>query len=131
MGFFPSRADSDLWMKDYGRHYEYFCTWVDDIIAASKNPSTILRQFITEANYKLKAVGEPTYHLGGDFGRVNTTLLPNKKSTCYLSAKTYIERVCEKIEIHQLCNYHTIPMSPDYHPEIDESTILTPEMTSK
>ena len=79
LGFFPSRVDSDLWMKDCGTHYE----WVDDIIAASKNPSAILRQFITEANYKLKGVGEPTYYLGGDFGRINTTLLPDKKSTCF------------------------------------------------
>ena len=25
MGFTPSKADSDLWLKDYSTHYEYIC----------------------------------------------------------------------------------------------------------
>ena len=37
MGFEPSKADFDLWIKDFGTHYEYICVYVDDIIAASLN----------------------------------------------------------------------------------------------
>ena len=32
MGFTPTKADHDLWLKDCGTHYDYLCTWVDDII---------------------------------------------------------------------------------------------------
>ena len=92
MGYIPSKADSDLWMKDCGTHYEYICTWVDDILAASKDADAVLKQFIEKASYTLKGVGQPTYYLGGDFGRIRSKLLP-RGSTCYLSAKTYIENV--------------------------------------
>ena len=34
MGFTPTKADHDLWLKDCGTHYEYLCTWVDDMIVA-------------------------------------------------------------------------------------------------
>ena len=98
MGFKPTKADHDLWMKDCGTHYEYLCTWVDDIIVASKNARAILDEFRVKARYTLKGVGTPTYYLGGNFKRISTTLLPGKKSTCFLSAQTYIENVCGKIE---------------------------------
>eukprot|EP00957_Ditylum_brightwellii_P013700 1032704-Ditylum_brightwellii.AAC.1 len=27
LGFMPSKADSDVWMKDCKDHWEYICTW--------------------------------------------------------------------------------------------------------
>ena len=33
LGFYPSKADSDLWMKDCGSHYEYIACFMDDFIA--------------------------------------------------------------------------------------------------
>ena len=133
MGFTPTKADHDLWIEDCGTHYEYLCTWVDDILVASKDAMAILNEFKIKAKYALKGVGEPSYYLGGNFGRICTTLLPGKKSTCFLSACTYIENVCAKIEETfdlKLRSYHA-PMSPDYHPEIDESPLLSPEDGSK
>ena len=109
MGFRPTKADHDLWLKDCGTHYEYLCTWVDDIVVASKNAMAILNEFKTKAKYTLKGVGEPSYYLGGNFGRLATDLLPGKTSTCFLSARTYIENVCEKIEVTfqvKLRSYH-------------------------
>ena len=91
MGFTPSRADSDLWIKDCGSHYEYISTWVDDILIASKDASAVLDELI-QLSYKLKGVGEPEYYLGGNFGRINSKLL-SRGSTSYLSAKTYIENI--------------------------------------
>ena len=134
MGFFPTKADSDLWMKDCGTHYEYICTWVDDIIVSSLDPEALLLEFKTRAKYTLKGVGEPRYYLGGDYGRVKIPSLPNKsKSTTYLSAKTYIENVCEKIEksLDSKLKGYAMPMNPDYRPEIDDSELLSPEMVSK
>eukprot|EP00957_Ditylum_brightwellii_P043074 3263265-Ditylum_brightwellii.AAC.1 len=31
LGFMLSKADSDVWMKDCKDHWEYVCTWVDDL----------------------------------------------------------------------------------------------------
>ena len=134
MGFHPSKADSDLWIKDCGTHYEYICSWVDDVICCSKDPAALLNKFRTRANYTLKGVGAPRYYLGGDYGRINNKRFTNEKGeTCYLSAKTYIENVCEKIEASfgiKLKSYH-MPMDPNYRPEVDESEFLHGERATK
>ena len=36
MGYKPSKADYDLWMKDRGDHYEYLARYVDDVIVFLK-----------------------------------------------------------------------------------------------
>jgi len=41
-GFIPSMADSDLWFKDCGTHYEYLARYVDDILVFSKDPMKII-----------------------------------------------------------------------------------------
>jgi hypothetical protein len=41
MGFTPSKANSDLWMKDCKTHYEYIAHYVDDILVLSKNPRNV------------------------------------------------------------------------------------------
>ena len=35
MGFSPSKADFDLWIRLIGNHYEYVTTYVDDILTFS------------------------------------------------------------------------------------------------
>ena len=37
MGFFPSRAESDIWMKDCGDHYSYIARYVDDLAIAERS----------------------------------------------------------------------------------------------
>ena len=134
MGFTPSKADFDLWLKDCSTHYEYICCWVDDVIVCSKDPKALLDEFILRADYTLKGIGAPRYYLGGDYGRIKGDKYKNKKrGTCYLSAKTYIENVCEKIETafgKKFRHFH-IPMDPNYRPEVDDTELLSPEMSSK
>ena len=38
MGFKPTLADPDLWIRDKGDHYEYVCVYVDALMMISKNP---------------------------------------------------------------------------------------------
>eukprot|EP00957_Ditylum_brightwellii_P074778 5682832-Ditylum_brightwellii.AAC.1 len=37
IGFKPSEADPDLWMRDAGDHYEYAAKYIDDILIMSKD----------------------------------------------------------------------------------------------
>ena len=64
MGFTSSKADTDLWYKDRGDHYEYIATYVDDLLIWSRKPTDIIKTF--EEDFELKGVGIPEYYLGGN-----------------------------------------------------------------
>jgi len=40
LGFFQHKHDPVLWMKNCGDHPAHLCTWVDDLLFASKNASS-------------------------------------------------------------------------------------------
>jgi hypothetical protein len=88
MGFFPSKAEDDLWMRDKGDHYEYIARYVDDLAVASKDPGMIMDELMTKYKFKLKGTGPLTYHLGCDFFRDST-------GTLCMAPRKYIERVVE------------------------------------
>eukprot|EP00977_Amphora_coffeiformis_P023320 scaffold13003_cov122-Amphora_coffeaeformis.AAC.1 len=70
LGFTPTYADPDVWIRDGGDCYEYIVVYVDDIFTALKEPVIFYDIIQSEPwNYKLKNVEEPKYHLGGDFFR--------------------------------------------------------------
>ena len=56
MGYRPSYADTDLWIKDCGDHYEYIVTYVDDILAFSKDPLAVIKEIQKE--YTLKGINK-------------------------------------------------------------------------
>ena len=72
MGFRPSKADFDLWMKSQEDHYEYIATYVDDIMVFSRNPMPIIKR-IRKA-FDLKGAGTPEYYLGGNFHIIKEVL---------------------------------------------------------
>ena len=41
MGFTPSKAKPDIWMRHAQDHYEYLAVYVDDLAIASKDPKVI------------------------------------------------------------------------------------------
>jgi hypothetical protein len=123
IGFKPTKADFDLWMKDCGTHYEYIATYVDDLLIMSKDPMEIIEKL--KESFTLKGVGVPEYYLGGDIERVKSASAPSG-SFLVTSAKSYIKKVCDKIETlmeWRLRNYGS-PMDPKYHPELDETPQL-------
>ena len=126
MGFHPSKADSDVWMKDCGSHYEYVATYVDDLLYCGKDPKKFYATLEKDYKYKLKGVGHPTYHLGGDFKRVS-----EPESILTWGALTYVKRMLvnyentfgepvPKREVHA-------PLTPNDHPELDDSPLLDRE----
>ena len=42
MGFFPSKADPDVWMRKNGDFYDYVAVYVDDLVVAAKKAQTVL-----------------------------------------------------------------------------------------
>ena len=118
-GFLPSLADPDLWFRDAGDCYEYICVWVDDLMAILKDPAAFFEALRATHKFKLKGVGHPEYHLGGDFGR-------DPDGTLYWGSKTYVTKL--------LANYERLfggppakyssPLDPHDHPELDQSPFL-------
>jgi hypothetical protein len=87
MGFFPSLAEEDIWMRDKGDHYEYIAVYVDDLAITSRNPQGIIDALeATPHSLKLKGTGPLLFHLGCDFFRDN-------EGTLCFGPKKYIEKM--------------------------------------
>ena len=123
MGFFPSRAESDIWMKDCGDHYSYIARYVDDLAIASRDPGAITKELQEKYKFKLKGTGPISYHLGCDFFRDST-------GTLCMAPKRYIDRMINTYEQMFGCKPKTVYSSPlerGDHPELDVSEELGPE----
>ena len=119
-GFEPCLADSDLWLRNAGDHYEYICVYVDDLLVVMKNPLEFFQILKDKYKYKLKGVGDPEYHLGGDFSR-------DPDSTLFWGARTYIDKMMkgyERMFGSQLPKKCSHPIDKDDHPELDETILL-------
>ena len=132
MGFKPSKADPDLWIrrgKD-GLH-EYIARFVDDVIAFSKNPMAIMKAL--EKDYIMKGVGKPQYYLGGDVVDMNEEWHQEGIYTAF-SAETYIRNCLPKLA--SMCGIEQfakskVPFDPNYHAELDDSPLCDSDTISK
>jgi hypothetical protein len=125
MGWAPSYADPNVWIKDLGisHSYEYICTWVDDLLIFFKAPMEIIKTL--EKRYTLKGTGVPEYYLGGNIDEIDWEGAPGRRTLAW-SAKTYISNITNRIEklySQKLKNYQS-PMDQTYRPELDESELL-------
>ena len=129
MGFRPSKADTDFWMKDMGTHYEYCACYVDDVLFYSLDPMALINEL--KRDYILKGIGQPEYYLGGDVVELDGTWRKEGIQTA-LSAKTYIKNVVSKFEQVFECEFKEAksPMESSYHPESDDSEFLGPKEAS-
>ena len=143
MGFKPSKADYDLWYRTAasGDHYEYVATYVDDILAFSRDPMAIINEI--QKDYSLKGIGTPEYYLGGNFhttkdvdnvaevdndepGRHLSSMWLTENITTTFSAETYIKNSLEKLEtmMGKTFALQMTPMAESAHPELDDSPFL-------
>ena len=119
IGFIPSRADPDLWIKQTSYGYDYIATHVDDLIVVSKNPQEYIS--IIEQEFALRNIElDPKYYLGAKFSR-----LPDGKLA--MNMEDYIKEVIRKYETTQeLClKKQNVPMPVDCKPEMDKSELLS------
>lgn len=124
MGFVPSYADPDLWLRDAGDCYEYVCVYVDDLMAIMKKPQEFFDTLTGNYKYILKGVGPPEYHLGGNFGR-------DPDGTLYWGAQSYIEKMLNNYEriFKSLPKKYSAPLDKDDSPELDQSDDLNEDQT--
>ena len=66
MGFTPSKADPDVWMRpaEDNSCYEYIAVYVDDLAISAKNPRKVTNDLQLKPHFKLKGTGPPTHPLG-------------------------------------------------------------------
>jgi hypothetical protein len=124
MGYSPSKADSDFWIKRHeAGHYKYIANYVDDVTSFSKDPMSVIDEL--KSDYVLKGVGEPEYYLGGNVDLLDKTWKDDNVSLALL-ARTYIKNVIEQFKGTfgaELRMAKTL-MSNQYHPESNEMPLL-------
>ena len=119
MGFVPSRAEYDIWMRDMGDYYEYIAVYVDDLTIVSKDPAKIIGELTVDHKFKLKGTGPISFLLGCDFFRDEDGVL------CYAPRK-YIEKMLANYKriFGQLPKKAQSPLTKGDHPELDTSELL-------
>lgn len=124
MGFFPSKAERDIWMRDKGDHYEYIAVYVDDLMILSRDPQGIIDSLEKEHNFKLKGTGPVSFHLGCDF-------LRDDEGVLCLQPKKYIEKMEDNYQriFGTKPKPATSPLVKGDHPELDTSELLDDEKT--
>jgi hypothetical protein len=125
MGFFPCKAEPDIWMRDMGDHYEYIGVYVDDLAIVSRDPEAITEIFINKYKFKLKGTGPIAFHLGCDFVR-------DEDGVLCIKPKKFIEKMCDAYESHfgeRPQHQVRSPLEPGDHPETDLSPLLDDDDT--
>jgi hypothetical protein len=120
MGFEPSWAEPDIWMRMNGDVYEYIAVYVDDLAIAAKDPASIIDLLTGKHGFKLKGTGPIEYHLGMTFRR-------NDDGVLCISPKRYIDKMVDTY-VHLFgskpSTKPTSPLPSGDHPEMDDSEFL-------
>ena len=116
MGFTPTKAENDIWMRERNGVYEYIAVYVDDLLIAAKDPEEIVTTLQEVHKFKLKGVGPLTYHLGCDYFR-------DKDGTLCYGPKKYINKMMDQFErmFGSKPREYTSPLDKGDHPEVNNS----------
>ena len=120
LGFKPSKAENDIWMRPKEGHYEYVARYVDDLAVVSSDPQSIMKLLKEQYSFKLKGTGPIQYHLGANFER-------DRHGNLCMSPSKYIERMIDSY--HRLFGVkpktiYSSPLEKGDHPELDTSPEL-------
>jgi hypothetical protein len=104
--------------------YEYIAVYVDDLAIAAKDCSQICDTLRDKCGFKLKGVGELTYHLGCDY-------LRDPDGTLVATPKKYIKKILAQYEnrYKSLPKKYKNPLEPNDHPELDISDYVPDQET--
>ena len=127
LGFFPCKAEPDIWMRRKGNLYEYVAVYVDDLAIAMKNPKEFTDVLEQKHKFKLKGTGPISFHLGMDFHR-------DDDNTLCISPTKYIEKLVksyEKLFGKKPSTNVTSPLEKGDHPELDTSELCDANQISQ
>ena len=128
MGFFPSRAEDDIQMRDAGDHCKCIAACVDNPLTASRNTQAIIDQPQAKPhNFKLKGTGPVDFHLGCNYFR-------NDDGTLCVRPRKYIDQMETAYKNHfgvaPYQRYHS-PLDKGDHPGLDDSPLLNADGIAK
>jgi hypothetical protein len=105
-------------MKACCTHYEHVRVYVDDLMFIGKKLQEFFDSLATEHGFKLKGVGKPSYHLGGDGS--------DSDGNIAWGVQWYIEKMIINYEIMFGCKTKecSTPMAEKDFPEINNSYLL-------
>ena len=132
MGFRPSLADPDVWMKpatkeNGKRYYEYILCYVDDVLAISDNPELIIDDLKKVFKLKGDKAEVPDMYLGASLNKVDT---PTGGKCWSMSPDKYVKAAIENVEKSlekkkkKLPTKCATPTTYKYRPEDDLSQHL-------
>jgi len=125
LGFVPTRADPDLWIRlDGGTNkYEYIATYVDDLIMVGHKSKELMGRI--KEKYPIRNISEvPEYYLGNN--------LNIRDAKIKVSSKKYITEVLMALEQkHGQSRKEKVPMSLGDHPELDDTPLLSDDMRTQ
>ena len=132
LGFFPSEADPDVWMRaaikpDQEIYYEYILCYVDDILCISAKADEVMQQLQQKFKFKKDLIAPPENYLGA---RVKQKTIEGYTMWTISSAdyvKAAVKNVDEAIKDKRwklpTKNLGT-PMATGFQPELDDSPEL-------
>jgi hypothetical protein len=145
MGFKACLADGDVLLRSAikpggAQYYEYILVYVDNILAISKDPQSIMNTVSKHYTLKARSVRAPKEYLGSEIQMFNVQCSdatgPAVRSYWSMSARTYIKRAVTEVkrtlaEVDQrLKTKVTTPIADKYHAELDATPELDSERTT-
>ena len=91
MGYKPTLAENDIWIKKVDQNYEYIVRYVNDLTIVSKKPEDVIDTLRNQYKLKLKDSGPIEFYLGCDFFR-------DSQGVLCMALKKYIERMSQIYE---------------------------------
>ena len=127
MGFSPSKADPDIWMRKAPGEdcYEYIAVYVDDLAIISTDPGNICKILKEKYNFKLKGDGPIDFHLGCCYTK-------DSDGTLVADPRRYIGKMMDTFEriFKKKPKKAKTPLIGGDHPELDDSELLDEEGTN-
>ena len=135
LGFHSCKADPDVWMRratkpDGSYYYEYVLFYVDDALAISLDPRSILLKVDKYFPMKPNSIAVPDIYLGA---KISKARLPNGTEAWAMSSSKYVQEAIKNVKSwlekrdRKLPTRCSTPLPTSYRPELDISPELDAE----
>ena len=132
LGFESCKADPDVWLRlaykpDGEPYYEYVLFYVDDALAVSLDPKSILFKVDKYFPMKPNSIAEPDIYLGA---KISKAKLPNGAEAWAMSSSKYVQEAIKNVKVwlerrgRKLPSRNATPLPTSYRPELD----ISPEL---